>query len=165
MLGSLRLVFPVLAIFAFSIANDGRAEDEVDGSKILQRALKESGLQYEEIDHFFVVQERMPTGYVQKVFVKKEAHVLGDVAFVEITAIGWQWEDATQFNRQNANWLLNASAETKVGGWQSLVFEDKEAIAAEFKATIPLNSNSSTFNAVIKGVASSAFELHDLMDQ
>ena len=45
------------------------------------------------------------------------------------------------------------------------MFEDKEAIAAEFKATIPLDSNASTFKAVIKGVASSAFELHDIMDR
>jgi hypothetical protein len=52
-----------------------------------------------------------------------------------------------------------------VGGWQSLVFEDKEAIAAEFKATIPLESNVDTFKAVIRGVASSAFELHDIMDR
>jgi hypothetical protein len=141
------------------------AEDQVDGSKTLARVLKESHLRYEETDSFFVVQVKMPTGYTQKVFVKKESHVLGDLPFVEITAIGWQWEEATEFTRQNANWLLDASAKTKVGGWQSLVFEDKEAIAAEFKATIPLESNVDTFKAVIRGVASSAFELHDIMDR
>lgn len=164
MRGSLRLTV-LLGILAVGAPNVGVAQEQVDGSKAIERILKQCRLPYEEIEHFFVAQVKTPTGYVQKVFVKKDAHVLGDVPFVEITAIGWQWEEATEFNRQNANWLLDASAKTKVGGWQSLVFEDKEAIAAEFKATIPLDSNANTFKAVINGVASSAFELHDLMDR
>lgn len=165
MLENRRPLAILLVLLAFSGANSSLADDPVDGSKTLARVLKESRLPHEEVEHFFIVKVKMPTGYVQNVFVKKDTHVLGDVPFVEITAIGWQWEEATEFNRQNANWLLTASAKTKVGGWQSLVFEEKEAIAAEFKATIPLDSNAGTFKAVIKGVASSAFELHDIMDR
>jgi hypothetical protein len=165
MLVSRRHILILLFVLACNIKTNSLADEEVDGSETLARALKESRLPHDEDDHFFVVTVKMPTGFVQNVFVKKEAHVLGDVPFIEITAIGWQWEEATEFNRQNANWLLDASAKTKVGGWQSLVFEDKEAIAAEFKATIPLDSNASTFKAVIKAVASSAFELHDIMDR
>ena len=165
MLVSRRHILILFFILACNFKTNSLADEELDGSETLARVLKESRLPQDETDHFIVAEVKMPTGFVQSVFVKKEAHVLGDVPFVEITAIGWQWEEATEFNRQNANWLLDASAKTKVGGWQSLLFEDKEAIAAEFKATIPLDSNASTFKAVIKGVASSAFELHDIMDR
>jgi hypothetical protein len=142
-----------------------RADDEAAVSEKLGRIIKETKLRHRDIEHFFVVEVRMSTGYLQEVFVTKQAHFLGEEPFVEITAVGWRWENATEFSRQNANWLLEASTTTKVGGWQALKFEDENSVAAEFKATIPLDSRPQTFEAVIKGVASSAFELHDLMDE
>lgn len=157
--------FVALALFAqaFLLSYAVRAEEGLDASEAIGRLVEATTLRHRDNEHFFIAEVRMPKGYVQEVFVAKQAHVLGEVPFIEITAIGWKWEDATEFSRQNANWLLDASASTKVGAWQALRFEDENSVAAEFKATVPLESRSQAFEAVIKGVASSAFELHDLM--
>lgn len=90
--------------------------------------------------------------------------MFGDVPFVEITSLGWTWDDVT-FSKENATWLLDASSNTKIGAWQGLVFEDKKSIAAEFKATLPLTTTSKTLAATIKAVASSAYELHRIMER
>lgn len=141
-------------------------EDHVDASRQVERLLKEAGFSYEnQSEYFFVVPIKSQTGFVQQVLVTKNAKVFADVPFVEITAIGWQWEDATEFSRSNANWLLKASSNTKIGGWQALVFEEKNAISAEFKATAPLHCDADALAAIVRAVASSAFELHDLMDK
>ena len=144
----------------------GADEDYVDASRQVEQLLNEAGFSYvDQSEYFFVVPIKSKTGFVQRVFVTKNAKVFADVPFVEITAIGWQWEDATEFSRSNANWLLKASSNTKIGGWQALVFEDKNAISAEFKADAPLHCDADALAAIIRAVASSAFELHDTMDK
>lgn len=158
----LSVTFLVATVVSASVS---RSDEDADATGKLERLLKAASLQYREGDLFFIVPLKMPTGYVQDVFVSKRAHVFGDVPFIEITAIGWRWQDATEFNRQNANLLLKASSRTKIGAWQALVFEDDDAIAAEFKATLPLDITSKTLAATIRGVGSSAFELHDIMDR
>lgn len=165
----MRTVFRIMRVMLFlctiPAALTARGDEPLDVSEALGRTIDATKLKYRDNEHFVIAQVRMSTGYVQEVFISKQAQVLGEVPFVEITAIGWKWEDATEFSRQNANWLLDASTEMKVGAWQSLKFDDEDAVAAEFRATIPLDSLPRTFEVVIKGVASSAFELHDLMDK
>ena len=140
------------------------ATEAVDGSDKLERMLKSADLDYEKKESFFVVVVRMPSRHEQKVFVSRKARVFGDIPFVEITAIGWTWNDSS-FSRENANWLLVASSNTKIGGWQSLEFDDGESVAAEFKASLPLTTTSKTLAAAIKAVASSAYDLHRIMDR
>lgn len=152
----------VLCMLMVAIAS---ADEPVDGSDKLERMIKSADLKYEKSEYFFIVSVKMPSRRTQKVFVTRKAQVFGDVPFVSITAIGWTWENTSAFGGDDANLLLLASSKTKIGAWQSLVFDDKRSLSAEFKATLPLTTTSKTLAAAIKAVASSANDLYTVMDR
>ena len=155
----------ILVTLCIHISAVAHADEPVDGSDKLERMIKSADLKYEKTDYFFVVSVKMPSRRVQKVFVTRKAQVFGDVPFVSITAIGWTWENTSAFGGNDANLLLLASSKTKIGAWQSLIFEDKRSLSAEFKASLPLTTTSKTLGATIKAVAVSANELYDIMDK
>jgi len=159
-----KTVVLLLIVLCTQLPSVSRAAEAVDGSDKLERMLKSADLDYEKKESFFIIVVKMPSRHEQSVFVTRKARVFGDVPFVEITAIGWRWNDAS-FSRENANWLLAASSITKIGGWQALAFDDGQSVAAEFKATLPLTTTSKTLAAAIKAVASSANDLHRIMDR